>query len=46
MLYTLRRAHKAHQTRKNHLALILKTLGLLNHKKKVDISLRSAILVK
>jgi|MEHZ01.5.fsa_nt_MEHZ011560550.1_3 hypothetical protein len=45
MYYTLKFAHQKEQTRKNHLALILKTLSMLP-KRKVDISLRSAILVK
>lgn len=46
MYYTLKFAHKKEQTRKNHLALIYKTLNMLKANKPVDISLRSAILVK
>ena len=46
MYYTLKFAHQKEQTRKAHLALIYKTLSMLKPNKKVDISLRSAILVK
>jgi hypothetical protein len=46
MYYTLKFAHQKEQTRKAHLALIYKKMGVLKPNKKVDISLRSAILVK